>query len=181
MDRGFREVQEGVPAPGSRQVKIQYGAPSAGPQLLGITGVLKLHTKKAPEFIDITEQVQEFVDGVGVKFGIVNVFSKHTTAAVVINEREAMLMRDLNSFLERMAPRGVNYWHNDFEIRTENMTPDEKPNAHAHCQHLLLGASQVIPIAAGKLALGTWQRIFFVELDCPRDRQIDFQLFGMGG
>ncbi|MDP3061782.1 MAG: secondary thiamine-phosphate synthase enzyme YjbQ, partial [Chloroflexota bacterium] len=105
-------------------------------------------------------------------------FSRHTTAAIVVQEKESMLMRDINLFLESLAPRNGPYHHNNFELRTENMQEEESPNGHAHLQHMLLGSSQVIPIVAGKLALGRWQRIFLVELDSPRDREVQFQLMG---
>jgi secondary thiamine-phosphate synthase enzyme len=81
-------------------------------------------------------------------------------------------------FLERIAPREGDYKHNDFVIRTANMTEDECPNGHAHCQHLLLGTSETIPIAEGELLLGQWQRIFLIELDRPREREVIVQVQG---
>lgn len=135
-------------------------------------------THKAPEFIDITEEVEEAVEGCGVREGIALIFSCHTTAAIRINENEPLLLRDMEEFLKRLAPRELYYRHNDFEIRTHNMTPEECPNAHAHLQHLLLGTSEAVPIQGGKLVLGRWQRIFLVELDRPRERKILVQVVG---
>ncbi|MGB9757069.1 MAG: secondary thiamine-phosphate synthase enzyme YjbQ [Candidatus Bipolaricaulaceae bacterium] len=139
---------------------------------------IRIITTKAPQFVDITEEVEKFVEESGVQEGLVFVFSCHTTAAVRINENEPLLLRDLEEFLKRLAPRDLYYCHNDFSIRTHNMTPDECPNAHAHCQHLLLGASETVPVVGGKLFLGRWQRIFLVELDRPREREVLLQAVG---
>jgi secondary thiamine-phosphate synthase enzyme len=70
------------------------------------------------------------------------------------------------------------YQHNDLSRRTGDVAPDECANGHAHCQHLLIGASENIPVAEGRLDLGRWQRIFLLELDRPRDRQLVVQVFG---
>jgi secondary thiamine-phosphate synthase enzyme len=110
--------------------------------------------------------------------GMVLVFSRHTTAAIKINENESLLLSDLAHFVQRLAPKEVAYRHNDFDIRTENMTEDECPNGHAHCQHLMLGTSETVPFAKGQLLLGRWQRIFLVELDRPREREVLVQVQG---
>ncbi|MCS7207925.1 MAG: secondary thiamine-phosphate synthase enzyme YjbQ [Dehalococcoidia bacterium] len=143
------------------------------------TYVVSLHSSKAPEFIDCTPQVERLVQEAGVSNGIAVVFSRHTTAAVILNEMEPLLLADMERFLERLAPRNAYYQHNDFTIRTVNMNDDECPNGHAHCQHSLLGASETIPIVNGRLALGRWQRIFFVELDRPRPRELVVQIMGI--
>lgn len=140
---------------------------------------IALHTTAAPEFIDLTERVDRVVARSGVADGFALVFSRHTTAAIVINEEEPLLLEDMVAFLERLAPRAAAYRHNDFSVRTVNMTPDESPNGHAHCLQLVLGASQTIPIQDGRLALGRWQRIFLVELDHARAREAIVQTFGM--
>jgi secondary thiamine-phosphate synthase enzyme len=132
----------------------------------------------APEFIDITDEVTAAVEASGIQDGTVTVFSRHTTAAVKINENEPLLLRDMARFLETSAPREAEYRHNDFVIRTANMTDDECPNGHSHCQHLLLGASETIPVMGGRLGLGRWQSIFLVELDRPREREVVIQVLG---
>jgi len=131
-----------------------------------------------PEFIDITDEVREILGRSGVQEGTVVVFSRHTTAAIKINENEPLLLRDMADFLERTAPPAGDYRHNDFFIRTANMTQDECPNGHSHCQHLLLGASESVPVAGGELLLGRWQRVFLVELDRPREREVVVQVQG---
>ena len=146
---------------------------------------LKLHqhtirklASRAPEFIDITDDVTALLENSGIREGSVLIYSRHTTAAIKINENEPLLLRDMAHFLQRVAPREADYKHNDFAIRTANMTDDECPNGHSHCQHLLLGASERIPICEGRLLLGRWQRVFLVELDRPRKREVIVQIQG---
>lgn len=131
------------------------------------TCLFTLHVKSttAPEFIDITDQVIDSVQESQVQNGLVVVFSRHTTAAIAIQENEPLLLEDLASMLERSAPRNAHYRHNDFSVRTVHMHENECPNGHSHCQHLTLGTSETIPIVDGKPALGTWQRVFMIELD----------------
>jgi secondary thiamine-phosphate synthase enzyme len=140
---------------------------------------IKLHTTTAPEFVDLTEHVKHVVARSGVDSGNVVVFSRHTTAAVTINELEPLLLEDMAAFLERLAPRAAAYRHNDFTVRTVNMTADESPNGHAHCLQLVLGASQTIPVHEGQMVLGQWQRIFLVELDHARPREVVVQALGL--
>ncbi|QAA77166.1 MAG: hypothetical protein BIP78_1400 [Candidatus Bipolaricaulis sibiricus] len=150
----------------------------AGPVLRRMTCTVS--TERAPQFVDITDRVQRLVHESGVSSGIAIVFCRHTTAAIRVNENEPLLIADMEEFLKRVAPRDLYYRHNDFTIRTHNMTPDECPNAHAHCQHLLLGSSEAIPVEDGRLVLGRWQRVFLVELDRPREREVVVQVFGHG-
>jgi len=140
--------------------------------------VIQREASGAPEFIDITDEVLGAVEASGVREGSVTVFSRHTTAAVKINENEPLLLEDMAHFLERAAPREADYRHNDFTIRTANMTEDECPNGHSHCQHLLLSASETIPVCDGAALLGRWQRIFLIELDRPRLREVVIQVHG---
>ena len=104
--------------------------------------------------------------------GLVSIFSKHTTAAIKINENEPLLIGDMEAFLQKIAPVDQYYAHNDFSIRTVNMNEDECPNGHSHCAHLTLGTSETIPIIDGELQLGQYQSIFVIELDRPREREI---------
>src|SRR5438552_9920300 len=139
---------------------------------------LPFRTRAARECRDVTDQVAEVVRRSAVSQGWVSVFSKHTTAAVVINENEPLLLEDMGAMLERLSTTGGIYQHNDLSRRVGEMEPDECANGHAHCQQLLLSSSQNIPIAGTRMDLGRWQRIFFLELDRPRDRQLVVQVFG---
>jgi secondary thiamine-phosphate synthase enzyme len=139
---------------------------------------LAFRTSAAREFIDVTEQVAAVVRRSKVSQGWVSVFSKHTTAAVVLNENEPLLLQDMGAMLERLSAAAGVYEHNDLSRRKGEMDPDECANGHSHCQHLLIGGSENIPVADGHLDLGRWQRIFLLELDRPRDRQLVVQVFG---
>lgn len=138
---------------------------------------LEITTSATLEFIDITERVATIVRRSAVMQGWVSVFSKHTTAAIVIQENEAGLLLDMQSLLERLSPTQATYGHNASGHRVE-ADPVDRPNGHAHCQHLLLGSTENIPIADRKMELGRWQRIFLLELDRGRDREVVVQVFG---
>jgi len=141
--------------------------------------VLTLATHESIELVDITDAVAAFVRHARLKDGLVQVFSRHTTAAVRIQEDEPLLLEDLRHFLSRLAPPDADYGHNDFRVRTQHMHPDERPNGHAHCLQLLLGSSESVPVMDGELMLGAWQRLFLVELDGPRpQREVLVQVLG---
>jgi len=139
---------------------------------------LRYTTTDAPQFVDITDDVADAVNRSGASSGMVVVFSRHTTAAIKINESEPELLKDMAQFLGEIAPVEREYCHNNFDVRTVNMTEDECPNAHAHCQHLLLSASETVPMVNGRMHLGRWQRIFLVELDRPKAREVIVQVLG---
>ena len=139
---------------------------------------MQLQTQSAPQFVDITEWVSGCVAKSEVSNGFAVIFSKHTTAAVKINENEPLLLEDMARFLEKLSPYDGGYQHNDFTVRTVNMTSDESPNGHAHLQHLLLGTSETVPIIDGSLQFGRYQSVFFIELDRPRNREVMVQVVG---
>jgi len=139
---------------------------------------LELQTAEPLQFIDLTDEVRALVAQSGVANGMVNVQTRHTTTAVIINEHEPLLLEDLKELLCRLAPPQAYYRHNDFAIRTANMTPDESPNGHAHCQSLLLSSAATVNIIDGALQLGRWQRIFFIELDHARPRTVSLTVMG---
>jgi secondary thiamine-phosphate synthase enzyme len=99
-----------------------------------------LRTERAVQFIDLTELVAERVRRSGVAEGMVTVQSRHTTAGVVVNENEPLLLEDFQDLLERWAPANARYRHNDLADRA-HAPADEKPNGHAHARALLLGVS----------------------------------------
>src|SRR5437879_2487128 len=132
---------------------------------------LQFETSAPIQLLDITSQVIALVRATRLREGVVSVFSRHTTLSVRIQENEPLLLEDLRDFLKRLAPSTTPYRHNDFTVRTEHMHPDESPNGHAHCLHMLLGGSESVPVFDGEVQLGTWQRLFAVELDGPRPRR----------
>lgn len=133
------------------------------------------------EFVDITEDVDRVVARSGVSDGMVVVYSPHTTCAVLINELERGFIEDFRDLLEDLVPVDRAYRHDDLSVRTQNLDgdPHDVPNGWAHVrQSLLATASQTIPVAAGRLLLGRWQRIFLVELDRARERRVLIQVVG---
>jgi secondary thiamine-phosphate synthase enzyme len=141
--------------------------------------LVHLRTEKPLQFVDLTALVCERVRRSRVSDGMVVVQSRHTTAAVVVNENEPMLLQDLEELLERWAPAGGRYRHNDLAAR-EAPPAGEKPNGHAHARALLLGTSVSLNVADGRLDLGEWQSVFLVELDGPRRRTVSVQVLGVG-
>jgi secondary thiamine-phosphate synthase enzyme len=135
-----------------------------------------IQTEKGPQFIDITERVEEVARQSGVSNGFAVIFSRHTTAAIRINENEPALLSDMERMLEEIAPCRAQYQHNVFAHAFSDN--GERPNGHSHCQHLLLGASEAVPIVGGRLLVGQWQRVFLIELDHARDREVVVQFVG---
>lgn len=128
----------------------------------------------APKLMDITDKVERVVKASKIQQGQVLVFSRHTTAAIVLQEKEPGLQQDLQKLICQLAPQEAVYAHSlsvDHQI-------DQRPNGHSHCQCLLLGSSEIIPIYDGQMALGQYQRIFLVELDRKKLRSIVVQATG---
>jgi len=171
MERTLTEVitrREGVASTSGAQTTVRCEA-------------LIIETSDAPEFIDITDEVQRIVAESGIGFGQATVFSTHTTAAIKVNENEPLLLQDMARLLHQLAPLHAEYEHNDFSRRTVNLDEDECKNGHAHCQHLFLSTSETIPVLDGRLAMGQWQRVFLVELDRARQRRILINIVGVAG
>jgi len=169
-------VQTDSPA---RTVQVDGLGAQPGSGMQVVSRALHIRTERGPQFIDITADVQEVIDGAGIRDGFALVFSRHTTAAVRINEAEPHLIADMEQMLEAVIPSCNDYAHNRY-AHAEPVNGD-RPNGHSHCQHLLLGASEAVPIAGGRLMIGAWQRVFLVELDHGRDREVIINLVGAWG
>ena len=139
---------------------------------------IHVESHQATQFIDLTDQVEAFVADAGVHTGFVNVQTLHTTNALIVNEHEPLLLTDLAGVLERLAPQDGSYRHDDITLRTVNCVPGERPNGHSHCRALLLAAAVCLNVVNGRLQLGRWQRLFLVELDGPRPRDVSLLLMG---
>lgn len=138
--------------------------------------LLELPTDDSIGIYNVTPQVQAFIDSTQVQAGQVLVFSRHTTTALTINEYEERLLTDIRHYLKKLAPPEGKYLHNDLHLR--DVPPDEPENAHSHLMAMTLSTSEVVPIVAGQLALGTYQSILFIELDGPRNRTLFVQVSG---
>ncbi len=126
---------------------------------------LNVKTENRIELIDITAEVREGVRKSGTEQGACILSTRHTTAGIIINENESGLREDILELLNRLVPEGAGYRHD----RIDN-------NGDAHLKAVLLGASKALPITEGKLELGTWQSIFFAEMDGPRNRTVNVTL-----
>ncbi len=142
---------------------------------------IHITTVQPTEFIDLTDRLERFVAEAGLWSGILNVQTLHTTTAIVVNEHEPLLLTDFQALLEAAAPGEGRYRHDDPTTRTVNVTEGERPNGHAHCRALLLPSSACLNVTKGRLLLGRWQRVFLVELDGPRERDISVLVLGEGG
>ena len=123
---------------------------------------MNIRTSERIELVDITQEVKSEVHKSGIDNGICVVSTSHTTTAIILNENETGLRHDILDFLEKLIPPSTGYQHD----RIDN-------NADAHLKAIILGSSETIPVMGGKLVLGTWQRIFFVEMDGPRQRTVN--------
>jgi secondary thiamine-phosphate synthase enzyme len=130
--------------------------------------VLTLSSSKRRELIDITDEVVDFVSEHNVANGLLLISVPHATAAVIANENESGLVRDILAKIEDLFPQSNKYAHNAID-----------DNADAHLAGSFLGHSRAFAISKGRLVQGTWQNIFLVELDGPRSyRQVHLQVIG---
>lgn len=134
-------------------------------------------TTRPTEFVDVTERVRDEIRRAGLRDGRVHLQSLHTTVGLAVNENEPLLLRDFEGLLERLAPAGAGYEHDDFARRFD-IPFDEPVNGHAHCRQLLLTSFATLLVENGELVLGRWQSVFAVELDGPRARELALQLDG---
>ena len=139
---------------------------------------IQIATERPFEFIDITPDVEALVAQTDIEVSFVNVQSLHTTTSIVVNEHEPQLLADFAELLERTAPPGASYRHDDVRIRTVNVIAGERVNGHSHCQALLLASSVCLNVANGCLQLGRWQRVFLAELDGPQTRDLSVVIVG---
>jgi secondary thiamine-phosphate synthase enzyme len=149
-----------------------------------LTKNIKINTDKL--FVNITNEIKKFCDDNGVKNGLLNVFSKHTTCCIKILEDELLHKADVRFFLDKVAPKwkepegdhkNIKYLHDLISLR-EDCPPDEPINGHSHIRSLFFNSSETIPLVNGKLTLGKWQSVFVIELDPNRDREILLTLVG---
>ena len=128
----------------------------------------QVRTSKQIEFIDITRSVQEVVQKTGVEDGICIVFVPHTTAGITINENaDPSVVQDIIMELNKIVPLKDQYHHLE-------------GNSPAHIKTSIVGCSQTVFVESGKLALGTWQGIFFCEFDGPRSRKVYVKIISDG-
>jgi secondary thiamine-phosphate synthase enzyme len=132
------------------------------------TTYLTFHTERRREFINITAEVEAALADSGVREGMVLVSAMHITAAVYVNDAEDGLIRDIDEWLDRLAPARPDYRHH----RTG------EDNAEAHLKNLLLHHQVIVPVTAGALDLGPWQQIYYAEFDGRRPKRVILKVMG---
>ena len=132
-----------------------------------LTEIMELKTFNRVEIADITRDVDAAIAECGLKKGLVNIYSKHSTSAIFINENESGLVEDYVDLIEKLVPTGDNYRHD----RIDN-------NADSHLRSFIIGNNETIPFENGSMNLGTWQSVFFMEMDGPRNRSITITIMG---
>src|SRR5437762_13828784 len=123
------------------------------------TDYLKIHTLQHREYIHITPQVEAIVKQSAVKEGMVLVSAMHITAGIYVNDNESGLIEDIDKWLEHLAPFRKDYKRHD----------TGEDNGDSNLKALLIHHEVIVPITAGKIDLGTWQRILYAEYDGQRD------------
>ncbi len=126
--------------------------------------ILSVKTRERTELVDITSDINKFIQKSGIDQGLCMIYVPHTTAAVTINESaDPSVKSDILMILNQVIPWEANYRHLE-------------GNSAAHIKSTLVGSSELISIENGRLSLGTWQGIFFCEFDGPRTRKVDVRI-----
>lgn len=128
---------------------------------------INIETNSKFDIINITNKIQAYIDKSNINSGIAVIFIPHTTAGVSINENaDPDILKDLKQIFNKVIPENDNYKH--FE-----------GNSQAHALSTLTSASITVIIENGKLVLGTWQSIYFMEYDGPRQRKAHIKIIGI--
>jgi secondary thiamine-phosphate synthase enzyme len=132
------------------------------------TEYLWFQTKKPREFVNITSKAEEILGKSRIQEGMMLVSAMHITAGVYVNDAEDGLIQDIEEWLDRLAPQGVDYRHH----RTG------ETNGDAHLKNLLIGHQVILPITHGKLDLGPWQQLYYAEFDGRRRKRVIVKVIG---
>ena len=134
------------------------------------TSEIRLQTRGDAEIIDITGELAAAVHESGIGDGQASAFVRGSTAAVTTMEFEPGGVHDLRALLDRLIPVEGDYEHNRL---------NHDSNSHAHQRASLVGASELVPVSGGRLALGTWQQLVLIDFDDrPRERTVVLQIVG---
>lgn len=132
------------------------------------TKYLWFNTKKTREYIRITDEVDSMVKESSITEGFVLVSAMHITAGVYINDWEGGLIQDIDEWLEKLAPSGLDYKHHN----------TGEDNGDAHLKRILINHQVTVPITEGKLDLGPWEQIFYAEFDGKRKKRVILKAMG---
>jgi len=132
------------------------------------TEYLTFATRTKREYHDITDQIEDIVGQSGIAEGMVLVSAMHITAGVWVNDHEEGLIADIDEWLETLAPFKQNYRHHN----------TGETNGDAHLKSLLIGHEVILPVTAGRLDLGPWQRVYYAEFDGQRKKRVIIKVMG---
>lgn len=132
-----------------------------------LSKTFSVQTRRTFDLLEITDKIEKIVRESKVKEGMCFVFTPHTTACLIMNEGESGFLEDFRKTILKLIPREGNYEHNRLG----------EGNANAHIISSIIKPYLVIPVENGSLKTGTWQNLFFVELDGPRTRDVSVQIF----
>ncbi len=132
------------------------------------TEYLTFHTRTHREYVHITPQVEAIVRNSGIKEGMVLVSAMHITAGVYVNDDESGLIQDIDEWLEKLAPFRQEYRHHQ----------TGESNGDSHLKSLLVHHQVIVPVTAGRLDFGPWQRIFYAEFDGRRSKRLLVKVMG---
>ena len=133
------------------------------------TKYLTFNTKNEHDIVRITDEVEKFREEAGLIDGTILVSAMHITAGVIVNDWESGLHLDIMDWLEKVAPR-ANYRHHK----------TGETNGDAHLKNLTVGHQIITPVTNGKLDLGPWQQIFYLEFDGRRPKKVIMKALGIG-
>lgn len=139
---------------------------------------IQINSESQIEFVDITNKVEEIVESSGIREGQVLIYSPHTSAGVILNHNEPMLLQDFMRVLYQLVPLSDRYSHDLFELK-KGQASDGRSNGHSHCKTMLIGTSETIPLDGGKMIITEKQSIFLAEMDGARKRDVIVQVIGL--
>lgn len=132
------------------------------------TEYLSFHTKSKREYINITGEIIRALQKSGIQDGMILVSAMHITAAIYVNDAEDGLIRDIDEWLEKVAPYRQDYRHH----RTG------ETNGDAHLKNLLIHHQVIVPVTKGKLDMGPWQQVYYAEFDGMRPKKVLIKVMG---
>ena len=139
---------------------------------------LEFKTERLFHFIDFTKEIKDFVENSKIENGLINIQIMHTSAGLIFNENEPLLLGDIMKHLDDCVLKSHNYDHDDLSKRTVNVCVDECKNGHSHCKAIHLSSTVTLNVINGKVQLGQWQSVMLVELDSSRPRKVQLQIIG---
>jgi secondary thiamine-phosphate synthase enzyme len=132
------------------------------------TQYLWFNTKKHREYINITPEAEKALAESKIKEGMILVSAMHITAGIYVNDAEEGIIRDIEEWLQKLAPQGPDYHHH----RTG------ETNGDAHLKSLLVHHQVIVPVSEGRLDLGPWQQIYYAEFDGQRKKRVIIKIMG---